>query len=91
MAVRLELLPYADHPVALHERVLLLAYLDEHGSISVAGCRHVLRSNSNPVGVTAALVLKSVIVADLGTGLLEPRTRIRRAEPFCTSEREGQQ
>jgi hypothetical protein len=89
VAVRHELLPYADHPVALHERVLLLACLDEHGSISVAGCLHVLRSSSNPVAVLAALILKGVIVADLEAGPLEPRTRIRRADPLCTAEREG--
>jgi hypothetical protein len=76
---RHELLPYTDYPVFLHERVLLLASLDEHDSLPVTGCLHVLRASSNPVAVLAALILKGVIVADLEAGPLDPSTRISRA------------
>lgn len=79
-----ELLPYADHPVALHERVLLLACLDEYGSLPVTGCLHVLRESAQPVAVLAALIVKGVIVADLDAGPLDPWTRIRRAVPTAT-------
>jgi hypothetical protein len=79
VAVRHEFLPYADHPVALHERVLLLACLDEHGCMPVVGCLHVLRGSSNPVAVLAALILKGIIIADLDAGPLDPWTRISRA------------
>lgn len=79
VAIRHELVPYADHPVALHERVLLLALLEEHDSLPVAGCLHVLRASSNPVAVLAALILKGVIVADFEAGPLDPSTRISRA------------
>jgi hypothetical protein len=86
---RHELLPYADHPVALHERVLLLACLDEYGSLPVAGCLHVLRGSDNSIAVLAALILKGVIAADLEAGPLDPSTRVRRAEFSPLAEREG--
>lgn len=86
---RHELLPYADHPIALHERVLLLACLDEYGSLPVAGCLHVLRGSDNPIAVIAALILKGVIAADFEAGPLDPWTRIRRAEAGLPADQEG--
>jgi len=83
---RHELLPYAAYPVALHERVLLLACLDEYGSLPVTGCLHVLRDSDNAVAVLAALILKGIVIADLDAGPLDPWTRIRRAEPAWQTE-----
>jgi hypothetical protein len=88
LEARHELLPFTDYPVSLHERLALLACLNEYGSLPASACLHVLPESPHPVAVLAALILRGVLTADLAAGRLNPETRIRRAEPFPATEPE---
>lgn len=80
-----ELLAYASYPVTMQERLLLLSCLDEHGSLPLVACLHILRRSRDPIASIAALILRNVVSADLDSGLLDPGTRIRRTEPSITA------
>lgn len=84
-----ELLRYADHPVALPDRLILLSCLDEHGSLTLSNCLYVLRNSSSPVAILAALLARGVLIAEPDNGSLEPNTRIRRTEASPQHQEDG--
>lgn len=73
-----DLLTYASSPIPLRERLLLLTCLDEHRTLPLCVCMHVIRDNPDPIGILAAMALHRFIEIDLDDGHIGPETRVSR-------------
>lgn len=72
-----DLIRYARYDVPLDDRIRLLAYLDEHSSLTVAECLSVFRTIA-PIPGLASLILQRIISVDLDESLIGPETIVRR-------------
>jgi hypothetical protein len=73
-----ELLRYAAYPVPLRDRARFLAFLDEHGSASLATCISIFRNARDPVGAVASLALQRFVEMDIDEACLGPDTIVCR-------------
>ncbi|KAB0679062.1 hypothetical protein F6X38_14300 [Aureimonas leprariae] len=73
-----ELLRYAKWRVSLSQRIVLLAALDQEGSLSLIECMSAVRNAADPIGAVAALALRRFVEIDLDSGPLGPETRVTR-------------
>ncbi|PSH65297.1 hypothetical protein [Phyllobacterium sophorae] len=82
LAVRLQnardLLRYAGHRVVLGDKVRLLAFLEEHGSMPIVSCLPLLQHCRDPIGVIARLCLDQALHIALDDEAIGPETRVRR-------------
>ncbi|GES41745.1 hypothetical protein RsS62_09970 [Rhizobium dioscoreae] len=72
-----DLLRYSGHNVSLGDRIRLLAFLDENGSLSFGECLQVIRE-SQPVAALASLILQGMLEVDLDEALIGPETKVKR-------------
>ena len=81
-AVRLdnarELLRYARWRPTLGDRVRLLAFLDQEGSLCLADCMTAIRAGRDPIGTIAALALRRFVEIELDEAPIGPETRVSR-------------
>lgn len=72
-----DLLKYANVTVSLADRLRLLAFLDQEGSLTMSDCLSAIR-NTEPVAAIASLILQRFIDVELDDALIGPETMVRR-------------
>ncbi len=74
-----DLLRYAGVSVSLGDRVRLLTYLDEHGSLPLASCSQLIKNCADGIAAIASLTLQRVVTIELDEGPIGPDTRVSKA------------
>ncbi|AFL53333.1 hypothetical protein USDA257_c47980 [Sinorhizobium fredii USDA 257] len=72
-----DLLQYANVTVSLADRLRLLAFLDQEGSLTMSECLSAIR-NTEPVAAIASLILQRFVDVELDDALIGPETMVRR-------------
>lgn len=72
-----DLLQYANVKVSLADRLRLLTFLEQEGSLTMSDCFSAIRS-AEPVAAIASLILQGFIEVDLDDALIGPETKVRR-------------
>ncbi|WP_157944606.1 hypothetical protein [Mangrovicella endophytica] len=72
-----EMLRYSRRVVSLADRVRLLAWLEEVGSVTLIEAASAMRESTEPVGAVLALVLKRHVTLDWREMPVGPDTQIR--------------
>lgn len=72
-----DLLQYANVKVNLADRLRLLTFLEQEGSLTMSDCFSAIRS-AEPVAAIASLILQGFIEVDLDDALICPETKVRR-------------
>lgn len=72
-----DLLRYANFTPTLSERLRLLSFLDEQGSLRMAECLQVV-GGRDPVAALASLTLHGHLEMELDAALIGPETVVRR-------------
>lgn len=72
-----DLLQYANVKVSLADRLRLLAFLDQEGSLKMSDCLSAIR-NTEPVAAIASLILQRFVDVELDDALIGPETMVRR-------------
>lgn len=72
-----DLLQYANIKVSLADRLRLLTFLEQEGSLTMSDCFSAIRG-AEPVATIASLILQGFIEVDLDGAFIGPETKVRR-------------